>query len=95
MVIPLKDANKASLRLKLAFECVDEATRKSLEERDAAVRKIIEEKTRELTLPEARSIEGKMRLREEIILAVNAELPQGGVRELYYTEFVTDPEAAE
>jgi flagellar FliL protein len=76
------------LKTTIQLEMENESLQSELERRQAQMRDIILALLTSKTTDELKALEGKFRLREELLSRLNALLVNGSIRRVYFTEFV-------
>ncbi len=82
-----KDADRY-LKIAIVLEIQDEKVKMEVEKRLPQIKDVITTLLFTKTSEDLKSPEGLERLKEEILKRVNAILPIGGVKNVYFTEFV-------
>ncbi|NPA52177.1 MAG: flagellar basal body-associated FliL family protein [Aquificae bacterium] len=82
-----KDADRY-LKIAIVLEIQDEKVKMEVEKRLPQIKDVITTLLFTKTSADLKSPEGLERLKEEILKRVNAILPIGGVKNVYFTEFV-------
>ncbi len=84
----LGNDGKRYLKAKIDIEVDDEAIKKELEERNSELRDAILLLLAGKSFDDISSPRGKIELRTQLVEQINGILGQGGIRTLYFTEFV-------
>lgn len=84
----LGNQGKRYLKAKIDIEVGDEAIKKELEERNSELRDAILLLLAGKSFDDISSPGGKIKLRTQLVERINGILGQGGIRTLYFTEFV-------
>lgn len=79
---------KRYLKTKIELEFVQEVVKEELTQKIPQLRDMILMLLSSKTLDEIQRIEGKIGLRNELIMRINQLLNEGRIRNLYFTEFV-------
>ena len=88
-VVNLNDpGGKRYIKTKIELEYVDEPIQLELDARLPQIRDAILLLLSSKTLDEIQDVDGKIDLRNELILRINQVLKQGKIRNLYFTELV-------
>jgi flagellar FliL protein len=88
-IVNLNDlSGKRYLKTKIELEFVQEEMKEELHARLAQLRDMTLLLLSSKTIDEIQNIEGKMELKNELIMRINQVLKKGKIRNLYFTEFV-------
>jgi len=88
-IVNLNDpSGKRYLKTKIELEFVQEGMKEELHARLAQLRDMTLLVLSSKTMDEIQNVEGKMELKNELIIRINQVLKKGKIRNLYFTEFV-------
>lgn len=83
-----EDSDMKAIRLSLSLELFDSRDKQKVEAAQEKIGQIIEQKMKQMTWQDLRDVEGKIKLKYDLLKQINAIFPEIMIRNIFFTNFI-------